>query len=101
MSLLSTCQRCHQQYNKKLNNDTSCQFHRLTYVCRLHTEGKDYYGVDVGDWDGFCWECCGKQQKNAKPCAQSKHISYDESWTKHDDINAKLIKYNHNKKQNV
>ena len=91
MSSLLTCQRCNNSFDKLSNKENSCQFHRSLYVCRLHTEGKDYYGIDVGDWDGKFWDCCGKEQPNAKPCAQGKHVTYDDNWTKDDDRFAKLI----------
>ena len=98
MSALYTCQRCGEQFNKSLNNESSCKFHRSIYVCRLHTEGKDYYGVDVGDWDGKFWDCCGEEKEDAKPCAQGRHVTYDEKWIKNDDLKAKLINYNTNNK---
>ena len=81
MSSLATCQRCHQQFDTKSNQDNSCKFHRSLYVCRLHTEGKAYYGVEVGDWNGKFWDCCGAENQDAQPCAQGKHVSYDEEWS--------------------
>ena len=96
---MATCQRCKKQYDPKLNTDNSCSFHRSLYVCRLHTEGKDYYGVDVKDWDGKFWDCCGAEQPDALPCAQGKHVSYDEEWTKEDDRFATLIQHKSDQKQ--
>eukprot|EP01084_Bolivina_argentea_P115755 205790_1 len=89
---LSTCQRCNKSFDKNSNTESSCLFHRAMYVCRLHTEGKAYYGVNVDGWDGRFWDCCGKEEPNASPCAQGKHVSYDELWTKDDDLKAKSIK---------
>eukprot|EP01083_Nonionella_stella_P007184 20751_1 len=97
---LATCQRCHTSFDIKSNTNSSCKFHRAMYVCRPHTEGKAYYGVDVQGWDYKCWECCGKEQPDAGPCAQGKHVSYDESWLKDDDLlnSQPIVKQNQNKK---
>ena len=90
------CKRCKNEYDSKNNNETSCKFHKCDYVCRLHTEGKDYYGVDVGDWDGKFWDCCGKLDAHAPPCAQGKHVSYDDDWERWKDRFAQSIPINKN-----
>ena len=93
---MSICKRCKTEYDPKVNSQTSCKFHKCDYVCRLHTEGEDYYGVDVGDWDGKFWDCCGKNDPNAPPCAQGKHVSYDDDWEKWKDRFAQSIQANYN-----
>lgn len=47
------CRRCGGPFTSEASAQLkdACRFHRGDYVCRPHTEGKQYYGVDVTGWD--------------------------------------------------
>eukprot|EP01084_Bolivina_argentea_P230437 388718_1 len=67
-----TCQRCNTQYNMHSNTLTSCKFHRCTF-------------------SGKIYNCCAGIGVLSPPCAQHKHITYDEKWIKWYDFFLKPI----------
>ncbi|CDJ61985.1 hypothetical protein, conserved [Eimeria necatrix] len=74
------CSRCHSYFDEKDESD-KCVFHPKTFVCRYHPEGDKYYAaVELNashkGWHGYCWECCGSEDKDAPGCASGPHTKY-------------------------